>query len=103
MLNSTASLIFPAPVPVLRCDLGDVQSRLAVARMILQRAKMGSRGCIGADDGMDAAFAGKNGDGSSNSFGRTGVRNFGSDGDEDVDGNFQNRGGISPLFFSSIL
>ena len=110
------SVLFPAPVPVLRCDLGDGQSRLAVARMILQRAKMGSRGCMGADDGMDAAFAGINGDGSGD-YGSTGdgippsneVHDLHSHALEDsgraeldvkLDGT---RGGISPLFFSSIL
>mmetsp|Transcript_29397 Transcript_29397/g.59607 ORF Transcript_29397/g.59607 Transcript_29397/m.59607 type:complete len:433 (+) Transcript_29397:434-1732(+) len=113
---SSSSVLFPAPVPVLRCDLGDGQSRLAVARMILQRVKMGSRGCMGADDGMAAAFAGNYGAGRGD-YGSTGdgippsseVHNVHShvvenSGREELDVLLDGaRGGVSPLFFSSIL
>ena len=95
--------LFASSIPVLRCNLKESHSRLAVARMILQRTKMGSRGCMGADAGLDVVVS-KAGDarGESNAV----------DGGEE-EGNISagvlkseiggTKGGISPLFFSSIL
>jgi len=90
--------LFATSVPVLRCNLKESHSRLAVARMVMQRTKMGSRGCMGADDGLDVVVtnASDAGDGGSNAA------------EGDVSGALKHgiggtKGGISPLFFSSIL
>ena len=99
-------MLFVASVPVLRCNLKDSHSRLAVARMILQRTKMGSRGCMGADDGLDVVVS--NAEHKPNINGA--ANNASGEGD---DGRFLDtgpksgiggtKGGISPLFFSSML
>jgi hypothetical protein len=76
-----------------------------MARMILQRTKMGSRGCMGADDGLDVVVSNAerkpNGPGSNAS-------EEGDDGGRVLDtgpksGIGGTKGGISPLFFSSML
>ena len=101
--NASKMPLFASSVPVLRCNLKESHSRLAVARMILQRTKMGSRGCMGADDGLGVVV--------SKAGGVRGERNAVDGGEEEgnisagvlkseIDGT---KGGISPLFFSSIL
>ena len=97
-------ILFAASVPVLRCNLKDSHSRLAVARMILQRTKMGSRGCMGADDGLDVVVS--NTEHKPNGAGN----NASGEGDDGrvldtgpKSGIGGTKGGISPLFFSSML
>ena len=101
--NTDKMPLFASSVPVLRCNLKESHSRLAVARMILQRTKMGSRGCMGADDGLDVVVssqAGGVGD-ESNAFGGGEEEgNISAGLKSEIDGT---KGGISPLFFSSVL
>lgn len=99
-------MLFAASVPVLRCNLKDSHSRLAVARMILQRTKMGSRGCMGADDGLDVVVS--NTEHKPNINGA--ANNASGEGDDSrvldtgpKSGIGGTKGGISPLFFSSML
>ena len=98
-------VLFASSVPVLRCNLKESRSRLAVARMILQRSKMGNRGCMGADDGLDVVVSkAEVVGGESNAVGGGGEEegNISAGGlKSEIDGT--KKGGISPLFFSSIL
>mmetsp|Transcript_22595 Transcript_22595/g.65022 ORF Transcript_22595/g.65022 Transcript_22595/m.65022 type:complete len:425 (+) Transcript_22595:152-1426(+) len=94
------AILFVESVPVLRCNLKDSHSRLAVARMILQRTKMGSRGCMGADDGLDVVVS----NAEHNGAGSIAAEEGGDDRGLALDSGLKSAiGGISPLFFSSIL
>ena len=106
-------LFASSPVPVLPTDLGDRQGLLAVARMVLQRCRLGSRACPGIDDGLDAigtaaavrlmAEAGGTGGGRGATTG-AGAGAGAAAGAASVHPGAlpPGRGGVSPLFFSSL-